>query len=329
MKHPVQPRLRASLLLPGVALALVAGCGGGSSGLPANNNSNNSGLASVNFVASTVNNQLLRFNSRTPNTITTSALSGLASGQSLVGLDYRTTLGSATVPAPAGATMGLYGLAQSGTMLQLYRINLSGTSATATAVGSTFTLSPAPTSVGFDFNPAVDRIRVVDSQGRNLRLNPDTGAVVDGNTTMDGTQFDTPLAYDSTDSAAGQTPSVVGAAYTNNTQNTASTVNYAIDRARNVLVTQGRPANASVPGDVAVSPNTGRLFTVGSLGVTTTNSNLGFDIATTSGTNTGFVSLSTTGGSTRLFGINLSSGALTGGALVGNGQTATGLAIVP
>ncbi len=124
-------------------------------------------------------------------------------------------------------------------------------------------------------------------------------------------------------------PSVVGAAYTNNTQNTTGTVNYAIDRARNVLVTQGRPVRSTVPNDTAVSPNTGRLFTVGSLGVSTTNENLGFDIATSGSTNTGFVSLSTIGSSARLFTIDLSSGALSGGARIGSGQTITGLAIVP
>lgn len=317
------------LLVPGAALAVLAGCGGGSNGLNStNNNTANSGLTSANFVASTGSNRLLRFNSLTPNTTTSLNLTGLTLGQNLVGIDYRNTLGSATVAAPATATTGLYGLGQSGTTLQLYRLNISGVTASATAVGSAFTLSPAPTSVGFDFNPAVDRIRVVDSQGRNLRLNPDTGAVVDGDANTAGTQFDTSLAYDSTDAANGQTPSVVGAAYSNNTQSTTSTVNYAIDRARNALVTQGRAASPT-PNDVAVSPNTGRLFTVGALGVSTTDTNVGFDIATSGGTNSGFVSLSTSGSSSRLFGISLSSGALSGGARIGNGQTITGLAIVP
>ena len=45
-----------------------------------------------------------------------------------------------------------------------------------------FTPALSGTAFGFDFNPTVDRIRVVSDTGQNLRLNPDTGAVaaVDG-----------------------------------------------------------------------------------------------------------------------------------------------------
>jgi hypothetical protein len=34
----------------------------------------------------------------------------------------------------------------------------------------------AGTSFGFDFNPTVDRIRLVSDSGQNLRLNPNSGA---------------------------------------------------------------------------------------------------------------------------------------------------------
>ena len=33
------------------------------------------------------------------------------------------------------------------------------------------------TEFGVDFNPQVDRLRVVSNSGQNLRLHPDTGAV--------------------------------------------------------------------------------------------------------------------------------------------------------
>lgn len=60
------------LLVSGAALALMAGCGGGSNGLNnTNNNTANSDLVSANFVASITGNQLLRFNSQTPNTVST------------------------------------------------------------------------------------------------------------------------------------------------------------------------------------------------------------------------------------------------------------------
>jgi hypothetical protein len=48
---------------------------------------------------------------------------------------------------------------------------------------------------GFDFNPAADRIRVVSNTGQNLRLHPDTGAVVDGDAAVDGVQPDPSLRY--------------------------------------------------------------------------------------------------------------------------------------
>src|SRR6185436_9082320 len=41
-------------------------------------------------------------------------------------------------------------------------------------------LPGASVGYGFDFNPAVDRIRVVTDTGLNFRLNPNTGAPVDG-----------------------------------------------------------------------------------------------------------------------------------------------------
>ena len=69
----------------------------------------------------------------------------------------------------------------------------------ATAVGGPFTPALSGTVFGFDFNPTVDRIRVVSDTGQNLRLNPDTGAVA----TADG-------------AINPGTPRIVGSAYTNN-----------------------------------------------------------------------------------------------------------------
>lgn len=39
----------------------------------------------------------------------------------------------------------------------------------------------ASTRIGIDFNPLVDRLRVVTSNGQNFRLDPNSGAYVDGN----------------------------------------------------------------------------------------------------------------------------------------------------
>lgn len=93
--------------------------------------------------------------------------------------------------------------------------------------------------IGFDFNPTVDRIRVVTPSGHNLRLHPDTGAMVDGDATRDGVQPDGALRYVVGDVNFGSAPDIAGAAYTYNTRDETITTNYAIDRARGALVMAG------------------------------------------------------------------------------------------
>ena len=111
-----------------------------------------------------------------------------------------------------------------------------------------------------------DLIRLVSDGDQDLRLNPNTGAVAG----TDGT-----LAYAAGDPNAGANPNIVGSAYTNSFLGTKMTTLYGIDSGLGALVTQG-----SV-GGAPVSPNTGQLFTVGSLGVGTSGT-VGFDIASPS-----------------------------------------------
>lgn len=195
----------------------------------------------------TAANELLRVNAGQPQRVLERhALSGLAAGESLIGLDFRIARGQ------------LYGLGSTG---RLYRIDAATGAATALTAGPAFV--PQGSVYGFDFNPAVDRIRVVGPAGANLRLHPDTGAQVDANPAADGTQDDGPLAYVDGDAAAGRAPRIVAAGYTYNQRDEKITSNYAIDAAAGTLVLQGsREGVAPV-----VSPNTGRLSTVGPLGV--------------------------------------------------------------
>ncbi|GLZ36945.1 DUF4394 domain-containing protein [Actinokineospora sp. NBRC 105648] len=170
---------------------------------------------------------------------------GVASGDRLIGIDVRP------------ATKTLYALSANG---QLYTVD-SGTGSAA-KVGTPVALSGK--AIGFDFNPVVDRVRVVTDRGQNLRLVPDTGALAG----TDGT-----LAYATGDPGQGRTPAVGGAGYTNSVAGATSTALYDIDAARDTLVLQG-----SAPGATpVVSPNTGRLSTVGRLGVDVSTV-LGFDI---------------------------------------------------
>ena len=68
---------------------------------------------------------------------------------------------------------------------------------------------------GIDFNPVVDRLRIVSDENQNLRVNVDTGALADFDLVTPGTQPDQDLQYAAGDPNAGQDPSVTGVAYRN------------------------------------------------------------------------------------------------------------------
>jgi hypothetical protein len=160
------------------------------------------------------------------------------------------------------------------------------------------------TAFGFDFNPTVDRIRVTSDADINLRVHPDTGALV---------ATDGPLAYAADDPNVGQNPFVTASAYTNNFAGATTTTLYDIDTNLDVLVTQ-------------IPPNSGTLNTVGPLGVNATDVN-GFDIATFSGT--AFAALNTGGNESVLYTVNLATGAVTPVGQIGPAGTGAvrGLAV--
>ena len=103
------------------------------------------------------------------------------------------------------------------------------------------------TDFGFDFNPTVDKIRVVSNTGQNLRLNPDDGSV---------TGVDLALTPG--------TASITGAAYTNNFAGSTTTVLFDIDSQSDRLYKQD-------------PPNNGTLVEIGSLGYDVDEAG-GFDI---------------------------------------------------
>ena len=197
--------------------------------------------------AVTAANQLVQFNAGQPQkTLSTKALTGLAAGDTLLGIDYRVAKGQ------------LFGLGASG---QLYRIDTK--TGAASAVGTPNGLPVGATEWGFDFNPTVDRIRVVNDAGFNMRLHPDTGAIVDADPNLPGLQMDGRLVFDAADGGASKAAAVVAAGYTYNKDNEKITTNYALDGRQGVLVHQGSKEGVQP----MVSPNTGKLFTVGSLGI--------------------------------------------------------------
>lgn len=189
--------------------------------------------------AVTAGNRLVTFNSNDPCTIAwSSAVTGLQSREQILGIDFRP------------ANKKLYALGSSN---RLYMIDT--TTARATLVGTNpFSVSLVGTAFGFDFNPAVDRIRVVSNSGQNLRLHPDTGVVA---------ATDKSLNY----TGAPQVKSIaVGAAYTNpDTDPNTGTALYDIDAAFDLVALQS-------------PPNDGVLSIVGEMRVGTTGLT-GFDIS--------------------------------------------------
>ena len=237
----------------------------------------------------TADNSLVRFDSATPGAIqSTVAVTGLATSASLVGIDFRPANGQ------------LYGLSSDS---RLYTINLSSGLATVIGNAGAFTLGGGTYDI--DFNPTVDRLRVVGTSGQDLRVNPNDGtlAATDGN-----------LAYAATDPNAGRTPTIVGAAYTNSFAGATTTTLYDIDSALGILATQA-------------PPNNGTLNTIGALGVAT-SVNVGFDIFFFN--NQAFASL----GSDRVaagygfYSINLATGAASLIGNIGNGLAIRDIAIV-
>ncbi len=209
--------------------------------------------------ATTTDNKLQRFNPLNP-TSNTVDLMGMNSSETIVGLDFRPANGA------------LYGITSESRL-----VTINTASGQVTAVGTGLATVLTGTAFGFDFNPMVDRIRLVSSSGQNLRLHPDLGTVA------------------ATDGILNPgSPSINGAAYTNNFTGSTSTTLYVIDDVTNMLYTQA-------------PPNDGVLVPVGALGITV-GSQSGFDIGGSS--NSAFALLNVNN-ATGVYSINLSTGTAT------------------
>ncbi len=203
--------------------------------------------------------ELVRVNAGQPQRVLNRVkITGLGAGETVRGIDFRVARGQ------------LYLLTNAP---RLYQLDPATGQATPLGPG-VLPVKPGGNVWGFDFNPVADRIRWVSETGENWRLHPDTGTVVDSDPQAAGLQGDGPLRYVAGDAQAGQTPRLVAAGYTYNTRDDKLTTNYAIDARSGTLVIQG-----SLEGtQPVVSPNTGQLRTVGSLGLGALT-DVSFDIA--------------------------------------------------
>lgn len=195
----------------------------------------------------------------------------------------------------------------------LYQVNLA--TAALTPVATSGGASATNTNLlGLDFNPTIDRLRVVTDSGQNLVYNPNTSGAA---------TVATALFYPAGDPGASAPlgPRVIENAYTNNiTGAFATTTQYAIDYGRDTLLT--------------LANNAGTLTTIGALGLDINDAApfVGFDIFTAlGGLNTAYALLDTTPGlAPGLYTINLTTGAATATGAVGGGFTQVySLAVTP
>jgi len=250
------------------------------------------------IVGVTVQNNIVTFNQATPGILISNlAVTGLNLGERLLEIDMRPATGE------------IFGITSDNRVTRIDPV---------TGIATPFALSFLP-SLGaarqsIDFNPTVDRIRVVGSNTDNRRLNPNTGGSV--------TPGDTLLTIGSSTSS----PFIASTAYSNSLANVlpGSTRQFVIDSRTAQLGEVGSMAGGNP------SFNGGIISFIGSLGFGSgiLSDNVGFDIFGPTGE--AFVSLQTFGTSFSDFGtIDLNTGAFTSIGSVGGGVALQSLTAIP
>ncbi len=234
-------------------------------------------LAQIGYGVDAANN-LFSFNLSTPGTVTSIGNLGTA----VDAIDFR----------PGTSTLYAIKVDSSNGNGSLFTINTTTGAASLVGLGFNSTALIGASSVGFDFNPTTlqndgsIRIRLVGTNGANLRLNSDTGAVAatDGNINGVSGASTSAAAYTNT-STARLNGLVQGTAL------------YYIDSFNNSLLTTS-------------APNAGTVSFVGALGMDV-GTNLGFDIYTGASTNTAYLVETTGANSAFYYSVNLTTGTAT------------------
>jgi hypothetical protein len=235
----------------------------------------------IEFFALINSNTLAKYDASKPERpISNVNISGMQSAETMLAIDFRPATGQ------------LYGV---GSSSRIYVINT--TTGEARAIGSSsFTPALQGSVAAFDFNPTVDRIRLISTGGQNLRLNPETGTVVatDGNINIGGTV----------------NSNISSAAYTENMAGAATTVLFDIDANNDILYKQD-------------PPNAGGLVMVGSLGLDISGTGE-FDIEASSNT---ALAVYNSGSTPSVFSIDLNTGKATNLGMLGGATSVNGIAI--
>ena len=160
---------------------------------------NNAARAQDTIYGFTTNLSFFNFSSATPGTVNNlGSITGVVG--TLQDIDFR----------PANGL--LYGLSNNLGTLNIYTINTSNGVA---SLLSTVNATGQAGDYDIDFNPVANALRIIGSNNENYRI---TGAGLN-NTIVDGTV---------SDGTTGNTPNIVGVAYTNNTANPTTTALYDI-----------------------------------------------------------------------------------------------------
>lgn len=191
-----------------------------------------SAWAALSIYALTTDNRLLIVDATVPqNVLGVVAITGLDPGDNVLGIDVR----------PANGL--LYAISDGN---DLYTINpATGAAAKVAALAAdpgdltdpfVALTGTATTRFSIDFNPVVDRLRVVNELEQNLRINPNNGLVT----------TDTPLAYAAGDPNQGVNPNLGGIAYINNVAGATATSLFGIDDQAFRIVLQNPPNNGTL-----------------------------------------------------------------------------------
>jgi Domain of unknown function (DUF4394) len=264
--------------------------------------------------------QLLRLTLDAPGTPTAVTITGVVAGEALVGIDGR----------PAGGQLFGLGVNDAANTATLYIIDpqtgvasivntvspgVAGAIAFVDGAGAAVDLPPASAGYGFDFNPTVDRIRVVTGSGLNVRLNPTNGLAVDGDANTGGINPDGVIS--------GAAAGVVATAYTGSVAGATITTQYTLDATGNQLLIQNPPNAGSQSMALPITLN-GALLDFTAVGGFDIPSGVTAGAANAAVTNGSAYAALTVGGSTQLYRIDLATGAAAALGAISQGSTGIG-----
>jgi hypothetical protein len=261
--------------------------------------------------ALTSNNTLIKFETSTPKSIESEAtVSGLATGESLLQIDYR----------PANSTM--YGLVQGtstdssgNAVTPLYYVaTVDPDSGVVTKVSTTGFTPPSPGNatlrapVTMDINPVGDYLRIIDYPGtasstnaNNFRINPDGVTGLQSDSSM--------LFFNTNDVNAGENPELVAIAHSDDVAGASSTTLYGLE-----LTTQS----------LVRITTSGQLYTIAVLGHGFIV-NSGFDIVPDG--DQAFIAVNSSGENAEFLKLNLTDGTVDDVDQIGGGYQIKSLAV--